>query len=290
MTRIALGKGIKALIPDLPQEVKSEIKVMEKEKRGVLELEVERIRPNPYQPRGSFNQEKLGELANSIKEKGVIQPIIVKKIEDGYELVAGERRLIAAKKLGLALIPAILTENLSKEGSLELSIIENVQREDLNPIDQAKGYRRLIEEFRLSHEDMSKKVGKDRTTISNILRLLNLPEEVRNSLVSGELSEGHCRALLSLDTDAQRIELSKEIIKNGLSVRETEEKIYGKSRVKHRRLKRVYPQLQLIEDKLKQHFGTSVKIAKGRKRGKILIEFYSDEDLNRILELLRINL
>ncbi len=290
MTRIALGKGIKALIPDLPQEVKSEIKVLEKEKRGVLELEVEKIRPNPYQPRASFNPEKLDELTNSIKEKGVIQPIIVRKTDEGYELVAGERRLVAAKKLGLVIIPAILAENLSKEGSLELSIIENVQREDLNPIDQAKGYKRLIEEFELSHEDISKKVGKDRTTISNILRLLHLPEEVQKSLVSGELSEGHCRALLSLDTDAQRIELSNEIIKNGLSVRETEEKIYGREKVKPRRLKRVYPQLQLAEEKLKQYFGTSVKITKGRKRGKILIEFYSDEDLNRILELLKITL
>ncbi len=290
MTRVALGKGIKALIPDLPQEIKSEENFLGKEKRGVLELEVEKIKPNPFQPRGSFDPGKLDELANSIKEKGVIQPIIVRKIDDGYELVAGERRLVAVKKLGLSLIPAILTENLSREGSLELSIIENIQREALNPIDQGKGYKRLIEEFGLSQEDISKKVGKDRTTISNILRLLNLPEEVQEHVVSGKLSEGHARVLLSLDSETQKITLANEVIDKGLSVREVEELIYGKRRFKGKRLKRVYPQLQLIEDKLKQYFGTSVKITKGRKRGKILIEFYSDEDLNRILELLKITL
>jgi ParB family chromosome partitioning protein len=290
MTRVALGKGIKALIPDLPQEIKSEEKFLGKEKRGVLELEVEKIKPNPFQPRGSFDPGKLDELANSIKEKGVIQPIIVRKIDDGYELVAGERRLVAVKKLGLSIIPAILTENLSKEGSLELSIIENIQREDLNPIDQGKGYKRLIEEFGLSQEDISKKVGKDRTTISNILRLLNLPHEVQEYVVSGKLSEGHARALLSLDSENQKITFAQEIVNKGLSVREVEERVYGAKRIKPRRLKRVYPQLQLIEDRLKQYFGTSVKIVKGRKRGKILLEFYSDEDLNRILELLKITL
>ncbi len=290
MTRVALGKGIKALIPDLPVEIKPGVEEKEKERKGVLELEVEKIRPNPFQPRGSFNEGKLDELVNSIKEKGVIQPIIVKRAEDGYELVAGERRLIAAKKLGHLLIPAILTDNLSKQGSLELSIIENVQREDLNPIDQAKGYKRLIEEFALSQDEISKKVGKDRTTISNILRLLNLPEEVQRSVASGQISEGHARTLLGLDSDLQRLELLKEIVDKGLSVREVEEKVYGKGKTKPRRLKRIYPQLQLIEDKLKQYFGTSVKVVKGRKRGKILIEFYSDEDLSRILELLKVTL
>jgi len=283
MKRVALGKGIKALIPDLPQEVA-------REKKEVLKLEVEKIRKNPFQPRGSFNPEKLEELSSSIKEKGVIQPIIVRELEDGYEIVAGERRLIAAKKLGLSLIPAILAENLSREGSLEVSIIENVQREDLNPIDQAKGYKKLIEEFGLTQEEVAKKVGKDRTTISNILRLLNLPEVIQKKVSSGELSEGHARALLSLNSNDQRIELSREIIDKGLSVREVEERVYSKKKIRAKRLKRVYPQLQLIEDKLKEHFGTSVKLVKGKKRGKILIEFYSDEDLNRILELLKITL
>jgi len=283
MKRVVLGKGIKALIPDLPQEIS-------KEKKEVLELEVEKIRANPFQPRGSFNPEKLEELSDSIKEKGIIQPIIVRKIEDGYEIVVGERRLVAAKKIGLSLIPAILAGSLSKEGCLELSIIENIQREDLNPIDQAKGYKRLIQEFGLTQEGISKKVGKDRTTISNILRLLNLPEEVQKKISSGELSEGHARALLSLDSENQRITFAREIIDKGLSVREIEKKIYGKKKTRPKRLKRVYPQLQLVEDKLKQYFGTSVKLVKGKKRGKILIEFYSDEDLNRILELLKIAL
>ncbi len=283
MKRVALGKGIKALIPEISQE---ENRV----KKEILELEVEKIRTNPLQPRGSFNQDKLTELADSIREKGIIQPIIVRKIDEGYEIIAGERRFVAAKKLGISLIPAILAENLSKEGSLELSIIENIQREDLNPIDEAKGYKRLIMEFGLTQEDLSRKVGKNRATISNMLRLLNLPEEIQNSIISGKLSEGHARALLSLDSDEHRIALSNDIINNGLSVRETEEIVYGKKKIRPKRLKRVYPQLQLIEDKLKQYLGTSVKIIKGRKRGKILIEFYSDEDLNRILELLQITI
>ncbi|MDH4222114.1 MAG: ParB/RepB/Spo0J family partition protein [candidate division Zixibacteria bacterium] len=283
MKKVALGKGINALIP---QAMQYENRV----KKEVLELEIEKIRENPLQPRGSFNQEKLTELANSIKEKGILQPVIVRKVQEGYEIVAGERRLIAAKKLGLSLIPAILAENLSNEGSLELSIIENIQREDLNPIDEAKGYKRLLEEFGLSQEDISRKVGKDRSTISNVLRLLNLPEEIKEKIISGELTEGHARALLSLTSEDQRILLSKEIIDKGLSVRETEDKVYGRKRVHGRRLKRIYPQLQLIEDRLKEYFGTSVKLVKGKKRGKILIEFYSEEDLNRILDLLRISL
>lgn len=283
MKRVALGKGIKALIPETSQE---ENRV----KKEILELEVEKIRTNPLQPRGSFNQEKLKELADSIREKGIIQPIIVRKIDDGYEIIAGERRLIAAKKIGISLIPAILAENLSKEGSLELSIIENIQREDLNSIDEAKGYKRLIVEFGLTQEDLSRKVGKNRTTISNILRLLNLPEEIQSNIITGKLSEGHARALLGLDSDEYRVDLSNKIINKGLSVRETEEIVYGKKKIRPKRLKRVYPQLQMIEDKLKQYLGTSVKLVKGRKRGKILIEFYSDEDLNRILELLQITL
>jgi ParB family chromosome partitioning protein len=283
MKRVALGKGIKALIPEISQD---ESRV----KKEVLELEVEKIRTSPLQPRGSFNPDKLEELADSIKEKGIIQPIIVRKMDKGYEIVAGERRLIAAKKIGLSLIPAILAENLSREGTLEISIIENIQREDLNPVDEAKGYRRLMDEFGLTQEDLCKKVGKGRTTISNTLRLLNLPEEIQLYIISGKLSEGHARALLSLDSNEQRIILSKEIIDKGLSVREIEERVYGKRKIRAKRLKRVYPQLQLIEDKLKQHLGTSVKLVKGRKKGKITIEFYSDDDLNRILELLQITL
>lgn len=283
MKRVALGKGIKALIPEISQEES-------RTKKEVLELEVEKVRTNPLQPRGSFNPDKLEELADSIKEKGIIQPIIVRKIDEGYEIVAGERRLIAAKKLGLSLIPAILTENLSKEGSLELSIIENIQREDLNPVDEAKGYKRLMDEFGLTQEDISKKVGKDRSTVSNTLRLLNLPKEIQKNIVEGKLTEGHARALLSLSTDEQRIAFSNEIINKRLSVREVEEKVYGKKKIRAKRLKRVYPQLQFIEDKLKQHLGTSVKLVKGKKKGKILIEFYSDNDLNRILELLQVTL
>lgn len=284
MTRQALGKGIEALIPETKKD--------EKMGKNLVELEIKKIRPNPYQPREKYDPQKLAELANSIKEKGLIQPVVVRKTESGFELVAGERRLKAAKDLGLKLIPALIRENLSKAGMLELTLIENVQREDLNPIEAARGYYRLLKELGLTQDEISKTIGKERSSIANTLRLLNLPDSIQRFILENKLSEGHARAILAVKDPDQQLNLAKKIIEKGLSVREAEALVYPESRkkLKKRRLRVLSPKLQDIEDKLKEFFGTSVRVVQRKKRGKIEIEFYSDDDLNRILELLKLDL
>jgi ParB family chromosome partitioning protein len=283
MTRQALGKGIEALIPETKEE----------EKRGkrLMELEIERIKPNPYQPRERFDLKKLNELANSIKEKGLIQPVVVRKTPSGFELIAGERRLKAAKNLGLKLIPALIMENLGKAGMLEITLVENVQREDLNPIETARGYQRLSSEVGLSQEEISNRVGKERSSIANTLRLLNLPEQIQEMILEGKLSEGHARAILAVRDSNKLLDLAKRIIKGRLSVRETEALVYPerRKREKSRRLRILAPRLQEIEDKLKGLFGTSVRLVQRKKRGRIEIEFYSEDDLGRILEILKLD-
>lgn len=281
MTRQALGKGIQALIPEEKEE--------RKEGKNLLELEIDKIKPNPFQPREHLDAGKLAELANSIKEKGLIQPIVVRKTSEGFELVAGDRRLKAARSLGLTLIPALVRENLTKAGMLELTLIENVQREDLNPIEAARGYRRLLSEFGVSQGEVSSRVGKDRSTIANTLRLLSLPDEVQELILKGELSEGHARAILAVSTRDQQIALARKIAKEGLSVREAEALVYSKvrKRERKRRARPLSPRLQQVEDGLKELFGTSVRLVQRKKRGRIEIEFYSEEDLDRILEILK---
>ncbi len=281
--RIALGKGLDALIPEFPKDLVGP-------EKNLVQIKMDKIKPNPYQPRGKFDEEKMRELTLSIKEKGIIQPVIVRPVGDGFELVAGERRFLAAQKLGMDKLPALVMEKLSKEGMLELSLIENLQREDLNPIDQAKGYKRLLEECGLSQTKLSERIGKDRSSVANTLRLLNLPETVQDLIANGQLSEGHARAILSLPGEKEQIALSRHIIKDGLSVRKTEELVYGrKQKAKRRKLKKSPSKFLEIENSLKQFFGTKVKIVQDKKRGEIQIEFYSDEDLARILELLHIS-
>lgn len=282
--RIALGKGLDALIPEFPRE-------LVKHEKSLLQIKVDKIKPNPYQPRGKFDKDKMEELILSIKEKGIIQPVVVRPVGDEFELVAGERRFLAAQKLGMEKLPALVMEKLSKEGMLELSLIENLQREDLNPIDEAKGYKRLLEECGLSQKQLSGRIGKDRSSIANTLRLLNLPEKIQGFIAEGKVSEGHARALLSLSDEKEQITLCRNIIKDGLSVRKTEEVVYGKKqKAKRKRLKRTPAKFMDIENSLKQFFGTRVHIAEGKKGGKIEIEFYSDEDLSRILEILNVSL
>jgi ParB family transcriptional regulator, chromosome partitioning protein len=286
MGRNALGKGLEALIPQVPPE---SIKTEEQTEKGLVNLSIDKIKSNPYQPRTRMDEEKLIELSSSIKEKGIIQPVVVRQVGDEFELVAGERRLSAAKKLGWEKIPAVITGKLSKEEMLELSLIENLQREDLNPIDTARGYQRLLEECDLSQDQMARKIGKDRSTIANTLRLLNLPEEVQELISDGQLSEGHARTILSLSNEKERIALSKRVIKEGLSVRKIEDLVYGRRRASNiKRKTKITPAFFEIEEKLKQFFGTSVKVVGRKKGGKIEIEFYSEEDLSRILELLQI--
>lgn len=281
MARQALGRGIEALIPKESDFLK---------KKDLIEIEVEKIKPNPYQPRESFDEKRLSGLAESIKEKGMIQPVVVRKKQDGFEIVAGERRLRAAKSIGLKLIPAIIMEGLSKQSMLELTLVENVQREDLNPIEEAKGYKRLLEECGLTQKELSERVGKDRSSIANTLRLLNLPEEVQKLILSDIISEGHARAILALSTPKEQINLAKKIKELSLSVRETEELVYRKKKKISTKSKRLHisSEIRDLEEKLIRFFGTKVKIIKRKKRGKIEIEFFSEKELERILELLNI--
>jgi ParB family chromosome partitioning protein len=289
MTRKALGKGLEALIPGQPAGQVETGK--EQKEKGLVYLKIDQIKTNPYQPRTTVDQEKLAELSASISQKGIIQPVVVRQTGEGYELVAGERRFLAAKNIGLETIPAVLAGKLSKEETMELSLIENIQREDLNPIDTAIAYARLMDECLLTQQDLAQKIGKDRSSISNTLRLLGLPKEIQGFIAGGALSEGHARAILSLSTEKERINLSRRVIKEGLSVRRTEELVYGKKRTPASRSKvKVTPAFFEIEEKLKQLFGTSVKVKGKRKGGKIEVEFYSEDDLTRILELLGITL
>ncbi len=238
-----------------------------------------------------MDEERLAELSASIGEKGIIQPVVVRQVGEEFELVAGERRLLAAKKLGLERIPAVIAGKLSKEDMMELSLIENLQREDLNSIDVARGYKRLLEECNLSQQELGQKIGKDRSSVANTLRLLSLPQEVQKLISNGTLSEGHARAILSLSTEKERMDLSRRVVKEGLSVRRTEELVYGKRKTPGVKPKpKVSPAFFEIEEKLKQFFGTSVKVTGKRKGGKIEVEFYSEDDLSRILELLKVTL
>ncbi|KPL04176.1 MAG: hypothetical protein AMJ73_04535 [candidate division Zixibacteria bacterium SM1_73] len=282
--RIALGKGLDALIPEFPKD-------LVKPEKNLVQIRTDKIKPNPYQPRSKFDEDKMEELILSIKEKGIIQPVVVRPVGDEFELVAGQRRLLAAQKLGMEKLPALVMEKLSKEEMLELSLIENLQREDLNPIDEAKGYKRLLNECGLSQKKLSERIGKDRSSVANTLRLLNLPKMVQSFIANGELSEGHARAILSLSDEKEQISLSRHIIKDGLSVRKTEELIYGrKQKAKRRKLQKSPSKFLELENSLKQFFGTKVNVVQGKKGGKIEIEFYSEEELARILELLHVHL
>lgn len=279
--RKALGKGLKALIPDAPPPGREE--------NNIQFVEVAKISPNPFQPRIKFNPESLAELKNSINEKGVIQPITVRRHDDGYQLIAGERRLRAVKDLGLESIPAYILDVRSDEEMMELSIIENIHREDLNPIDIANGYRRLIDECHLTQEEVAQKVGKDRTTVTNFLRLLKLPRQIQTSVENGELSMGHARALLSVSDRQRQIELWKKIIKNDLSVRKVEQ--LAKAENLDKPQKKPLPEkaqyyLEDAEQKLRLRLATKVKIKPKSKGGSIEIEYYSDDDLDRLISII----
>lgn len=275
--KTALGKGLGSLIPEKGKQ------------REILELDIKSIVPSEYQPRRVFKDEALEELALSIKEKGIIQPIIVKRATvNTYQLIAGERRLRAAKKAELQKIPAIVKEAAPVE-VLELALIENIQREDLNPLEAAEAFQRLIKDFNLTHDELSSKVGKDRATVTNYLRILKLPPEIRKWIAEGSLSIGHAKALLQIENEPYQIEAARKIIQKGLSVREAEGLSKKTSpRPSHRKAQRVKdPQIASLEEKLRQGLGTKVILNhKGKKGGKIEIEYYSLEELDRLLEIL----
>ncbi len=277
--RMALGKGLAALIPEVEQEAT----------RTLLMCGIEEVMPSRSQPRKRFDESKLQELAESIKRNGILEPLLVRKVEQGYEIIVGERRWRAAQKAGLKEVPVLLKEVEGRE-ALEISLIENLQRENLNPIEEAEGYRRLIEEFDINQEEVGTRVGKDRTTVANTLRLLKLPPEVIEQLIQNHITSGHARAILSLETKEKQKEFCTVIIQKGLSVREAESlakrwagrpKSGAASQVRKGELT---SQLNALQDTLRQRLATKVQIVPKGKKGKIEIEYYSFEDLDRIVE------
>lgn len=293
----ALGKGLDILFSGSTPEIKTEeskTKEPKTEGESVLFINLNNIKTNPYQPREDFEETSLQELADSIKQKGVIQAITVRKTGvNSYELLSGERRLRASKIAGLDKIPAFVLDVSTKEDLLEISLIENIQRKDLNAIEVAKGYHRLITECNLTQEIVAEKVGKSRSAVTNFLRLLKLPEEIKQSISKGEITEGHARAILAVDDEAEQVNIWKRIIGENLTVRKAEEltkKI--KPKPKEKRIFEVTNQdkaaINFLEDKFREHFGTKVKIKpKTKNSGDIVIEYYTPEDLERIVDLCR---
>jgi ParB family chromosome partitioning protein len=278
MQKQALGKGLGALIPDL-----STLDDRERKALGILEIELDKIIPNEYQPRKVFDDEKLKELAASIKEQGVIQPVIVHRAGPGYQLIAGERRWRASRLAGLKTIPALVKEATKRE-LLEMALIENIQREDLNALEAAEAYKRLQDEFKLTQEDLAKRVGKERSTVTNFLRLLGLPKEVKHDLATGSLNMGHAKALLSLERVRDQVQAAGMIVKKGLSVREAEALAARLKNPPKEKKARQSHELKSIEEKLRKALGTKVSIAAKANGGRIVIDYYSNEELDRILE------
>jgi len=274
----ALGRGLSALIPERPADQPSN--------ESVLNIPIVQIVTNKYQPRFNFDQEKLNDLVNSIKEKGVVQPILVRKSASGYELIAGERRLRAVTSLGMEKIPAIV-KDVADVDMLEISLIENIQREELNPIEEAHSFQRFITEFHFTQEKISQVLGKDRSTIANTIRLLGLSKKIQDLISKGDITTGHAKAILSLPTETDQLRVATLIVKKGLSVRETESLVAQRQAGAPKR-KSSGPDQNItdIENHLQQFLGTRVKITHGKKRGKIQIEYYSHDDLNRILDIL----
>jgi ParB family chromosome partitioning protein len=271
-----LGKGLGALISE----------DVGKSKEKVEKLRLAEIIPNPFQPRKKFGTEKMDELVNSIKEKGVIQPILVRPVDAGYEIIAGERRWRAAKQIGTDEIPAIIRNDIDDANSLEISLIENVQREELNPIEEAEAYQELIDKFEYTLDKVGQMMGKDKTTISNSIRLLSLSSDIKGYVEDGKISMGHAKVLLSVVSEQKRRKLAKAIIQKGISVREAEQlvKRLGETRTRARREED--PDKTRVEETLQHKLGTKVRIHQGKKRGHIEIQFFSNEDLDRVLKLI----
>jgi len=275
--RPALGRGLSALIPDAPVPAVNE---------RSLDVDTDLLRPNQFQPRTSMDEAKIDELARSIRVNGIIQPIVVRKVDGGYEIVAGERRWRAAQRAGLLKIPVVVRD-IAEERLLAVALIENIQREDLNPIEEAHAYRRLAEDYQLTQEQIAEAVGKDRSSIANYVRLLKLPQEVRVSVGSGALSMGHARALLGLPDDSSQLRLARDVVAKHLSVRETEalvKKATEPVRIKPAADKDVHT--RAAEERLRFALGTRARINRKRKGGTIEIDFGTEEELQRIFEVL----
>jgi ParB family chromosome partitioning protein len=281
--RQALGMGLEALIPVVDTK--------EYQPSGYFECDIDLIRPNRYQPRTRFKTGEMRDLADSIRSQGIIQPLLVSKSDVGYELIAGERRLRAARMAGLSSVPVVV-KDVAEGDLLEISLVENIQRDDLNPMEEAEAYHRLTTEFGLTQQQAAKQVGKSRSAVANFLRLRQLPAQIKASIADGALSMGHARALLGLESDARQTAAWRIVIAKQLSVRETE-------RLVKRMRKEAKPKppggptapmgkyLEQVADDLSRYFGTRVEIRRRGKRGKLQIEFYSDDDLNRLIDMLK---
>jgi ParB family chromosome partitioning protein len=278
--RPALGRGLSALIPDSPAPLTSATPDRS------LEIDTDLLRPNKFQPRTQMDDERIENLARSIRSNGIIQPIVVRQVEQGYEIVAGERRWRAAQRAGLLTVPVVVRD-IPEDRLLAVALIENIQREDLNPIEEAVAYRRLSDEFHLTQEQIADAVGKDRSSIANYVRLLRLPQEVRANLASNALSMGHARALLGLTDEAAQLRLARDVVARNLTVRETEALIRKASKPAAATPgKTVDVHTRVAEDKLRLALGTRARIVRKGKGGRIEIDFASEEELQRVYERL----
>jgi ParB family transcriptional regulator, chromosome partitioning protein len=274
--RPALGRGLSALIPDAPVTAPER----------ALDVDTDLLRPNKFQPRTHIDDERIEDLSRSIRANGIIQPIVVRRVDGGYEIVAGERRWRAAQRAGLLKVPVVVRD-IPEDQLLAVALIENIQREDLNPIEEAHAYRRLSDEFRLTQEQIADAVGKDRSSIANYVRLLRLPQEVRATLATGKLSMGHARALLGVSDEALQLKLSRDVVASNLSVRETEaliRKAQEPAQAKAEPVKDVHT--RAAEDRLRLALGTRVRISRRGKGGRVEIEFTNEDELQRIFEFL----
>jgi ParB family chromosome partitioning protein len=280
--KMALGKGLGALIPDIETE--------QENKKEYFYCDTDLIRPNRFQPRRRFTDEDLAELAESIKSQGILQPLLVRQDETGYELITGERRLRAAKHAGLTQVP-VLIKRVNNDKLLEMAIVENIQREDLNPIEEAEAYHRLITQLKLTQNQASARVGKSRSSVANFLRLRQLPDQIKAGITDGTLSMGHARALLGAETSTQQLAAWRSVVSKKLSVRETEALIKRlkaekkKPRASENRSEQIH--LSRLAEDLSRHFGTKIMIKKHGQKGTVEIEFYNNDDLDRLIHRLR---
>lgn len=281
MSKVVLGKGLDALIPSAPSKQAEDLD------GAYVMVPIDRIKPNPMQPRKEFSDEALGELAASLKKDGVMQPLLVRKDGTEFTIVAGERRFRAAKKAGLDKLPVILRNDLDDTQMLELALVENLQREDLNPIECAEAYRTLMDTCDLNQEQVAARVGKSRAAVANQMRLLTLPESIKRLVRENKLSEGHARALLALGSEKEMLEMADRIQHLNLSVRSVEKETESKRKRKNGVAARPDPALAEVETFLKQKLGTSVKVHHRAKKGRIEIEYYGVDDLERLLEMFR---
>jgi ParB family chromosome partitioning protein len=274
-----LGRGLGALIPGAESAVPSQT---------VQELSLTDLELNPFQPRKHFNQTALEELASTIREHGILTPVVVRRVAGGFQIIAGERRIRAARLAGLSHIPGIIKEANDSQ-ALQMALVENLQREDLNPLEAAQAYQRLVDEFGLTQEQVAERLGRDRSSVTNALRLLRLPERIREDLASGTISEGHARAILGLEKPAEQLRARDAVVKRGLSVRETEalvRRLRGRESSRTTSQRTANPNVSALEDQLRTSLGTKIRIVRSGAGGTLEISFFSGEDLTRIIDLI----